>query len=219
MKAVAVLAALTAQILFFAQPGFPQAPQAVSPRELVLSIDGRPVKGEKNAKLTLIEFADYQCPFCAHHARETLPQIEAEYIKTGKVKYVFRDFPIESAHPQAFKAAEAAHCAGEQGKYWEMHGRLFAHQRQLGLNDLPQHAQALALDANFQQCLDSGKYAVKVRRDWADARKAGVAGTPTFFLGPTKRNGSQVRALRKLVGAQPYAAFKEAIDSLLSTGK
>lgn len=271
MKTLAALTALTALILFFAQPGFPQgnreefealkkevealkgafkshqathegqttilkelqkikdllqagqagqAPRAAPAQEIVLSVDGRPFKGEKNAKVTLIEFADYQCPFCARHARETLPQIEAEHIKTGNVKYVFRDFPIESIHPQALKAAEAAHCAGEQGKYWEMHGRLFADQRALGLKDLPQHAQALALDArNFQECLDSGKYAANLRRDLADAQKAEVTGTPTFFLGLTEPNSSQVRVLRRLVGAMPYAAFKEAIDGLLSSEK
>ena len=100
-----------------------------------------------------------------------MPQIEREYIKTGKLKYVARDFPLESIHPLAFKAAEAAHCAGEQGKYWEMHSRLFENQRALSLKDLPQHAQALGLDApKFQQCLESGKYASRIRKDLADGQ-------------------------------------------------
>ena len=149
-----------------------------------------------------------------------MPQIESEYIKTGKVKYVVRDFPLESIHNNAFKAAEAANCAGEQGKYWEMHARLFGHQQALGPKELPQHAQALGLDASkFQQCLDSRKYAAKIRQDLADGQQAGVTGTPSFFLGVTEPNGSKVKAVRVLKGAQPYASFKAAIDSLLSSQK
>ena len=186
----------------------------------VLSVDGAPFKGDKNAKVTLVDFTDYQCPFCARHVRETWPQIEKDYISTGKVKYVVRDFPIESIHPHAFKAAEATHCAGEQGKYWEIHDRLFADQKALALKDLPPHAQTLGLDVpKFQQCLESGRHAAKVRKDLADGQKAGVTGTPSFFLGLTEPNDSQVKVQKSLKGAQPYAAFKEAIDSLLSSQK
>jgi protein-disulfide isomerase len=147
-----------------------------------------------------------------------LPQIEQEYIKTGKVKYIVRDFPLESIHPQAFKAAEAARCAGEQGKYWEMHAQLFANQRALRVGDLPSHAQALGLDVpRFQQCLGSGKYARTIRRDLADGQKAGVTGTPSFFFGVTQPNEPTVKVLRVLKGAQPYTSFKEAIEGLLSS--
>ena len=139
-------------------------------------------------------------------------------MNTGKIKFITRDFPLESIHPQAFKAAEAARCAGDQGKYWEMHDRLFANQGALGLPDLPRHAEALALDvAKFHQCVESGTYGASVRSDQADGQRAGVSGTPTFFLGLTEPNGSQVKALRTLVGAQPYSAFKAAIDSLLAS--
>jgi protein-disulfide isomerase len=149
-----------------------------------------------------------------------LPQIEKEYIQTGKVRYVQRDFPIESIHKDAFKAAEAARCAGDQGKYWEMHDRLFANQQALGLKDLPQHAEALGLDASrFQQCVESGKYASAVRKDLADGQAAGVTGTPTFFLGLSDPNSSTVKVLRTLIGAQSYGTFKEAIDSLPSSQK
>lgn len=190
------------------------------PQNVVLSVKDDPFKGDKNAKLTLIEFSDYQCPFCARHVRDTLPQIEREYIATGKIKYVFRNFPIESIHPQAFKAHEAANCAGEQGKYWEMHDRLFANQNALGLKDMPNHAQAFGLDLpKFQQCLDSGKQASKIRGDLADGQKAGVQGTPTFFLGLTDPKDTMVKALRVIRGAQSYAAFKQALDSLLSGQK
>jgi len=190
------------------------------PQNVVLEIKGDPFKGQPDAKLTLIEFSDYQCPFCSRHSRDTLPQLEREYIASGKLKYVFRNFPIESIHPQAFKAHEAANCAGEQGKYWEMHDRLFANQNALGLKDLPNHAKALVPDMpKFQQCLDNGKHASKIRSDLADGQKAGVQGTPSFFLGLTEPNDANIKAARIIRGAQPYTAFKQAIDSLLSTQK
>ena len=124
---------------------------------------------------------------------------------------------MEAIHPNAFKAAEAAHCAAEQGKYWEMHARLFAHQQALGLSDLPRHAQALGLDmATFQVCVESGKYATTIRQGLADGQRAGVNGTPTIFLGLMEPNNPKVKVVGMLVGAQPYSSFREAIDRLLS---
>jgi protein-disulfide isomerase len=197
-----------------------QAPAAPAIRNVVLSVDGAAFKGDKDAKLTLIEFSDYQCPFCAGHFRESLPQIERDYIKTGKLKYVVRDFPIASIHKNAFKAAEAARCAGEHGKYWEMHEQLFSNQNALDRNDLLVHAQTVGLELSaFQQCLDSGKYQSKVRRDIADGSKAGVQGTPAFFLGLTQPGTQEVKVLRKIEGAQPYNNFQEAIEILLSSQK
>lgn len=150
----------------------------------------------------------------------TLPQIERDYVKTGKVKYVFRDFPIESIHKQAFKAHEAANCAREQGKYWEMHERLFANQRALGVKDLTRYAGALGLDVpTFERCLSSGKHAAEIRKDIADGAKAGVRGTPTFLLGLTEPDDSKVKAVRIIRGAQPYTRFKQAIDQLLGSQK
>ncbi len=149
-----------------------------------------------------------------------MPQIENEYIKTGKVKYVVLDFPLESIHKHAFKAAEAARCAGDQDKFWEMHNRLFANQQAVAPNNLTQYAQALGLDMpKFQQCLDSGKYAPDIRKNLAEGQKAGVTGTPGFFLGMTNPNDSKIKALGALKGAQPYASFKEIIDNLLSSPK
>jgi len=146
-----------------------------------------------------------------------LPQIDSDYIKTGKVKYIFRDLPLESIHQNAFKAAEAVSCAGEQDKFWEMHDRLYANQTALGLSDLPSHAQAVGLDVpRFQQCLDSGKSAAAIRKNIADAEKASITGTPAFLLGLTEPNGSKVKVIRVLKGAQPYAAFKDAIESVIS---
>jgi protein-disulfide isomerase len=139
-----------------------------------------------------------------------VPQIEKEYIKTGKVKYVFRDFPIESIHPQAFKAHEAANCAGEQGKYWEMHDRLFSNPKALGEKELQSYASALDLDLqSFDQCLNSGKNAAEIRKDTAEGVKAGVRGTPTFLLGLTEQDPSKVKVTMIIRGAQPYSRFKQ----------
>ena len=143
--------------------------RGVIPPPRVQKIDGvielgvAPVKGSGAAPLTMIEFSDYQCPFCARHAQQTLPEIDRDYIATGKVRYVFRDLPLP-IHPEAPKAAEAAHCAGDQGKYWEMHDWLFANQGALGAEKLVEYGTALGLDAaSYKACLDSGKHACRAR--------------------------------------------------------
>ena len=195
-------------------------PHALGPttdNPTVVSLQGGAIKGNRNAKITLVEFTDYQCPFCTRHFRDTMPQIDNDYVKTGKIQYVLRDFPLESIHPLAFKAAEAANCSGEQSKYWEMHDHLFANQNALAAKDLLTHAQALGLDsAKFMLCLDGGKYAAKVRKDQADAQKNGITGTPTFFIGLSDPKGIEIKAVRQIVGAQNYPAFKAAIDALLA---
>jgi len=146
-----------------------------------------------------------------------VPHIETEYIRTGKLRYYVRDFPLESIHPQAFKAAEAAHCAAEEGKYWEMHNRFFANPRALGATDLPGHAETLGLDkSKFQSCLDSGRYGARVRKDLADGQAAGVRGTPTFFLGVEEPHSNRLRIVQVIRGAQGFSGFKAAIDKALA---
>jgi protein-disulfide isomerase/thiol-disulfide isomerase/thioredoxin len=185
------------------------------PQNVVLDLGKNAFKGERTAKLTLVEFSDYQWPFCSRHVRETAPQIDKEYIETGKLKHVFLDFPLESIHKLAFKAAEVADCAGEQGKYWEMHDRLYANQQ--SLEPWTAHAEAIGLDiAKFQDCLSSGRSADEIRKDMAEAQKAGVTGTPAFFLAYTDPNSSKVKTLTGMKGAQPFGAFKAAIDKLLA---
>ena len=177
------------------------SPEPAMPANLILSVDGNPFKGDKDAKLTLVEFSDYECPFCANFFTETLPRIEQDFISTGKVRYVRRDFPLVSIHQSAFKAAEAANCAGKQEKYWEMHGRLFAHQNQLGMNQLPGHAKAIGLDMNvFEQCFN-GSQEAEVRRDVEEGLKAGVQGTPTIFLGVRNGDSQNIKVLKMIVGA------------------
>jgi protein-disulfide isomerase len=193
-----------------------QAPAEQALNALV-STEGEPFRGDKNAKLTLIEFSEFQCPFCGRHVRETVPQLEKEYVATGKVRYVFRDLPLESIHKNAFKAAEAAHCAGEQNKYWEMHDRLFENQKSLEPAMLTAHAQAVGVDTKkFQTCLDSGKYAAEIRKDIAEANKLGITGTPTTVIGLTQPNDPKIKILRVIRGAQGYNAFKAAFDELLA---
>ena len=147
-----------------------------------------------------------------------MPQIEREYISTGKVKYVLRDFPLVSIHKDALKAAEAVHCANEHGKYWEMHDSLFANQQALSLDDLVLRAKGAGLDPEqFRRCLESGKYTAGIRQELADGAKVGVRATPTFFLGLTGLNDTKIRAVRVIRGAQSYAAFKDAIEALLAS--
>ena len=151
-----------------------------APKNLTLGITQQPFKGSPKATLTLIEFTDYQCPFCRKYAKQTLPELEKDYIETGKVKYVVRDFPLQSLHPDAFQAAVAADCAGEQGKYWEMHDRLLSNNSS-PYSDWGQHAKAIGLDEyQFNGCLKSDQPGQGVQKDLTDGRKVGVRGTPTF---------------------------------------
>jgi protein-disulfide isomerase len=179
-------------------------------------IAGEPSKGSPSAKVTLVEVSDYHCPFCRRHMQTTQPQIESEYVNTGKIQYVFVDYPIEQLHPEAFKAHEAANCAGDQGKYWEMHNRLFAQPtRDLGL--LVSQAQSLGLDsAKLRACLDSGKYSKPVRESVARMAQLGVDSTPTFLLGVTPTSGQPMKIVKVVKGAVPYGEFKKAIDSMLT---
>jgi len=189
-------------------------------RELIIDTEGAPSRGNENARFTLVEFSDYQCPFCLRFVRDTLPLIERDYIKTGKIKYIYRDFPLESLHPYALLASEAAACAGEQGKYWEMHDRLFANSGSVTAKDLTSHAESLGLNpATFQQCLESSKYSEPIRQGIKEAAGLGVNGTPTFFVGQILPNGSRLKVIRVLRGAPAYPTFKEVLDGILAGGQ
>ena len=191
--------------------------QAPAFEPLELGIAGAPFKGKADAPVTLVEFTDYQCPFCRRHFQSVMPRIEKDYVETGKVKYVMREFPIRGLHPDAPKAAEAALCAGDQGAYWAMHDLIFENPKQVRTADLEARAKRLALDgAAFSDCLATGKYRDRVRADIADGAKAGVRGTPSFFLGMTDPNDpGKIKATKMIRGAQGYETFKQAIDQLL----
>ena len=181
-----------------------------------MSLAGEPSKGSDTAKVVLVEFSDYQCPYCAQYSREVFPQIAADYVDTGKVRYVFRDYPL-SMHPNAPKAAEAAHCAGAQGKFWAMHDVLFANAADLGADRLPAHAKAAGVEEKlFAQCLASGRFAADVQKDVADGTAAGVRGTPMFLVGIVQRDG-RVLIQRKLSGLRPFADYRAVLETALST--
>ncbi|MBI5193587.1 MAG: thioredoxin domain-containing protein [Nitrospirae bacterium] len=191
----------------------PEEPQQETP-EVTVSMDDDTVWGNSDAPVVVLEFSDYQCPFCKRYYKNTLSELDKDYIKTGKIKYVFRDFPLEF-HKQAPKAAEAAQCAGEQGKYREMHDKIFDNQSTIQVDDLKKYALEIGLSADsFNSCLDSGKYTGEVNKDIDDGRKAGVSGTPTFFIGKAPLKGKEFTGQR-IVGARPYSAFKQIIDTLL----
>ncbi|MEK6850254.1 MAG: DsbA family protein [Nanoarchaeota archaeon] len=183
-----------------------------------VSADDDAVLGDKNAPVTIIEFSDYQCPFCRKFWTDTLPSIKKDYIDIGKVKFIYRDFPL-GFHPNAEPAAEAAECAREVGKgdvaYFKMHDKIFEEQNKLdggtvrstvfdGWDKEVLKKWAKDLGYDIGNCLDSGKYASEVQKDESDGQAAGVQGTPGFFI-----NG------KPLSGAQPYSAFKQVIDAEL----
>jgi protein-disulfide isomerase len=178
------------------------------------SVAGAPILGRVDAPVTIVEFSDYQCPFCQRFVATTFPILKKEYVDTGKVRYVFRDYPLDQLHPQARKAAEAAHCAGEQGRFWEMHDVLFRNQRALASTQLAEHAKATGIGgAKFDECLASGRYAVRVAQGVADGAAIGVQGTPTFVVGRTAAGDSvQGTPIR---GAQSLEVFRRIIDQTL----
>lgn len=151
--------------------------------------------------------------------RDTYPQIQKDYIDTGKLRYATLDLPLESIHPLAFKAAEASECARDQGQFSQMHHRLFESQK--SLEPWSAHAEALGLDAGaFEDCMSSGKFANAVRQDMAEAQKAGATGTPSFVLGVTDaEDPAKVTGITFIRGAQAYNAFKAAIDSALENAE
>ncbi|PIN90132.1 hypothetical protein COU57_04520 [Candidatus Pacearchaeota archaeon CG10_big_fil_rev_8_21_14_0_10_32_14] len=179
-----------------------------TPSAVKVSVDDDAVEGKKDAKVTIVEFSDYECPFCKRNYDQSYVQLKKEYIDTGKVKYVLRDFPL-SFHPQAQKAAEAAECAGELGgddAYFKMHDKLFGEGVEGGVATFKTYAKTIGIDQKkFDTCLDSGKMAAEVAKDQADGTSYGVQGTPAFFV-----NGKLIS------GAQPYSVFKTAIDAELA---
>jgi protein-disulfide isomerase len=163
-----------------------------------------PGRGPENAKVTIVEFSDFECPYCSK-AEESVTQVMEKY--EGKIRLVFRHFPL-SFHAHAPKAAEAAMCANEQGKFWEMHKQLFANRTALAIEDLKKHAGSIGLDqAKFDACLDGDKMKSVVEKDTKDGTEVGVSGTPAFFI-----NG------KLLSGAQPFSEFEKVIDAELKKG-
>ena len=178
--------------------------------------DNSPVLGKDDAPVTIIEFTDFQCPFCQRHYQQTFGQIKKDLVDSGKVKYVLRMFPLSSIHPNAEKAAEGALCAFDQKKFWEMHDKLFTTQQDWSSADaatfattLKKYATDLGMDGGaFEKCLSSGSKAAQVQADTAAGSASGINGTPGFWiLGPNGKN-------QQISGAYPYTSFTTAVDTV-----
>ncbi len=169
----------------------------------------------ERAPLTMNELSDYKCPYCRRFYEQTLSKLKVQYVDAGKLRYVFRDFPLDSIHPDARKAAEAALCAGDQGKYWQAHDLFFENQRQLQLDQLKSYGGKLGVNVKtYNDCIDQGKHAARVQESSNDGVKVGVRGTPAFFLGKTGKDGS-VDGLF-ISGARAFEEFQQEIERLLT---
>jgi len=196
-----------------------QLPTKQAAEPIKISIDDDPIIGNPDAPITIVEFSDFQCPFCARFHTQTLPSLLREYIEEGKVKLVFRDFPIQSIHPNALSASIASECANDQNKFREMHDALFENQNNWNrletidaLSLFSQYASDMQLDQeSFNSCLNSGKYIPEIQNDLNDGRDYGVSGTPGFFVG-----NDQIGFV-ELKGAQPFESFKKVIDAQLNS--
>jgi protein-disulfide isomerase len=189
--------------------GAPNAPSPTptptpgAPVEIEIQ-DGDHVKGDPDAPVKIFEFSDFECPFCARFYTQTYGQIDSEYIENGDVAIIFKHFPL-SIHANAQKAAEAAECAGDQGKFWEMHDMLFESGTTGGVATYKGYAADLGLNTgDFDECLDTGQFADKVKADFTQGTGVGIRGTPGFII-----NGKPVS------GAQPFEVFQQAIDAEL----
>ncbi len=194
----------------------PQMPAMTGP-ELgsELELGNKPALGSENARLIMIEFTDYECPFCGRYSREILPEILKQYVDSGKIRYTIQDNPLPM-HKMAGKAAEASLCARDQGKYWEMHDLLMSKQE--SLNDLPSLAAAIKLDAaKYQDCLKANKYTIEINKGVASAAKHGIASVPSFVLAQTDfTNPSKAKVVGFVRGAQPFNVFKTEIEKALN---
>ena len=181
-----------------------QPPVQVAKADLEIR-DGDHVLGNPNAKVAVIEYSDFECPFCGRLFSDAVLKIKENFVKSGDVKFVYRHFPLRSIHQQAQKAAEASECASEQGKFWEYHDVIFEQQASLSENNLKLWAKELGLNSNqFDSCLDSGKYSARVDIDYNEGLTLGVNGTPATFV-----NGKLIS------GAVPYEEFERAIKEEL----
>jgi protein-disulfide isomerase len=177
---------------------------STAPTRYDVPIDDDPILGPQDAPITLIEFSDYECPYCRKWHAEVFPRLQEAF--PGQIRYVYRDFPLVSIHSNAAPAAEAANCAGDQEKYWEYNEMLFSMERSLNQESYVEYARELALDIDqFSQCLESRQYQEEVSSDYEYAANLGIRSTPTFFI-----NGIAI------VGAQPFEVFEDLINKELA---
>ncbi len=194
----------------------PPAPSAMQENNMPVKVDvkGAPSLGQANAPITIIAFTDYQCPFCKRFDTQTFPGLKKNYIDTGKVRYVVKDLPLEAMHPHAYKAAEATHCAADQGMYWQMRDKLVLNAEKLDLGAIAAYAGEIGIKVEpFKACLEKGKHADTVKRSLAQASTLGIGGTPTFVVG--KGNGDVITGV-KMVGALPLEMFEQKMKEVLA---
>ena len=198
-----------------AQPARP-SPSGPVIKDVEFEIGDNPVKGSSSAKLILVEFTDYECPFCGRYVRDTFPHILNQYIDRDLIQYTVIDLPLPM-HPNAEKAAEASHCAGEQGKFWEIHELMMSKQESLG--DLSSYAASLNLDVQkFNDCVSTWKYTGAVNRNIALAQKLGINAVPGFIIGRVDpSNSGKVTGLSKIQGAMPFASFQAELNAALAS--
>ena len=199
------------------QPRQAQEPEVPGLIGAMIPTEGEPSMGPAGAKLTIVEISDYHCPFCKRHTQQTFPQIINDFVNTGKARYVFVDYPIAQLHPQAARSHEAAACAAEQGKFWEMHASLFATPPAKEDGALTAQAKAVGVDpAKFTACLTSGRNAAGIQASVSRIERLGVAGTPMTVIGLTPAPGQPMKVLKYVYGARPYGDFKSAIDAVMA---
>ena len=183
----------------------------------MIDLSDAPMLGSADAVITLVEFSDYECPFCLRHFQQTWPLIEANYVKTGRIRYAFRDWPVDELHPQSIRAHEAAHCANEQSKFWQMHTRLFSPAGSHGPEQLASLAQSIGLDMSaFAACVASRRSDGGIRATGQLAVDLGATGTPVFFIGRYDQSTRKVSVLTGVSGAQPYSTFAQNLDAALA---
>lgn len=194
------------------EPAKPSAPNVVS-----ANVHGEPFRGTNSARVAIIEYSDFDCSFCGRYARNVFPRIESDYIQSGKIKYFFRDLP-EPVDTNAWFKARAARCAGDQGKFWQMHDLLFTHQPVAPLEVIAL-TQTLGVDmGEFNRCISSEKYLQNIQRSAAGAKRMGLYGTPAFLIGTLSEDGDFLRVNRVLIGAETYESIKSALDEVIKSG-
>jgi len=186
---------------------------------LTVNVFGEPFKGNPQARVAVMEYSDFDCTYCGTYATQTQPRIEADYVRTGMVKYFFRDLPGPE-HPGALFKARAARCAGDQGKFWEMHDQLFASQKTWSDQDPFRLTRELGLDGGiFSDCLNGDRHTDAIRRSAASAARLGINGTPAFLVGTLSEDGSVLTARKVFLGAEPFESFQELLKELLNPAK
>ena len=196
------------------QPSQPQ-PKPIDIKGIGFGIGENPILGSESAKLIVVEFIDYQCSYCSEYTRVTFPEIKRQYIDKGLIRYVVIDQPLITMHPDASKAAEASHCAQDQGKFWEMHDAMMANQS--NLKDLTSYARALNLNiVQFEECLNTEKHREAVSRDMSLANRLGITGVPGFIIGAVSEQApGSVVGISIIRGAAPFESFHDEIESAL----